>query len=232
MEEEKNEEEVPPQEDVEEAKQEEAPQPEADANPDPMAEDGSPSPQNIVNDDADADPDAGPALVEGADGMPFGEEEEKKTENVSPEVLEDIYKLFEVFDEDEDGYVDINELFVMMMAMDVKPLEEEEEDLINKVDPDGKGVFTRDGLLSIMEEKLKPTDTVEDLMEQLNILNKRKDGGTIPTPELKQYLTTMGAKFTEEEAEEFMKEADSKNDGVVNIEALAQRLCPVPKEPK
>ena len=83
-----------------------------------------------------------------------------------------------------------------------------------------------------MEEKLKPTDTVEDLIEQLNILNRRKDGGNIPTPELKQYLTTMGMNFTEEEAEELIKEADPKNDGVVNIEAFAIKLCPVPKEPK
>ena len=91
---------------------------------------GSPS-RKFVADDENADPDAGPALIEGADGIGFGgEEEEKKTENVSPEVLEDINKLFEIFDEDEDGLVDINELFVIMKALDVKPLEEEEPDLI------------------------------------------------------------------------------------------------------
>ena len=180
--------------------------------------------QHMVGDDADADPDAGPALIEGVDGMPFGEEEEKKPENVSPEVYQDIKTLFEVFDEENTGYVDINELFVIMKALDVKPLEEEEEDLIKKADPDKKGCFTMDGLLSIMEEKLKPTDTMEDLIEQLNILNKKKDGGTIATPELKQYLTTMGSKFSEEEAEELIKEADPKNDGIVNIEAFAAKM--------
>ena len=164
--------------------------------------------------------------------MPFGEDEERKGENINPEVFSDIKMLFEVFDENDTGYVDIVELFVIMKALDVKPLDEEEEDLIKKADPNGNGAFTMDGLLSILEEKMKPTDTVEDLVEYLSILNRRKDGGTIPTPELKQYLTTMGSKFSEEEAEEMIKEADPKNDGIVNIEAFAQKMCPQPKEPK
>mmetsp|Transcript_10273 Transcript_10273/g.9080 ORF Transcript_10273/g.9080 Transcript_10273/m.9080 type:complete len:226 (+) Transcript_10273:11-688(+) len=191
----------------------------------------SPKNQNIVDDDADADPDAGPALIDGGDDMPFGEEE-RKLENVSPEIFEDIKNLFEVFDENETGYVDIHELFVIMRALDVQPLEEEEEDLLKKADPNGDGAFTMDGLMSIMEEKLKSTDTVEDLIDHLNILNRRKDGGTIATPELKQFLTTMGMKFNEEEAEELIKEADAKNDGIVNIEAFATKMCPQPKEPK
>ena len=205
--------------------------PPEDSKPAEAAEEISPKHQNIVGDDADADPDAGPALIEGADGMPFGEEE-RKIENVSPEVYEDIKTLFDVFDKNSTGYVDINELFPIMRALDVKPLEEEEEDLLKIADPNGDGAFTMDGLLAIMEEKLKPTDTVEDLIEYLNILNRRKDGGTIATPELKQFLTTMGQKFSEEEAEELIKEADPKNDGVVNIETFAQKLCPQPKEPK
>ena len=202
----------------------------ADVNDDDGNDDMAPQPN--VADDADADPDAGPALIEGADGMPFGEEEEKKPENISPEVFADIKKLFEVFDEDEVGYISIDQLFVLMKALDVKPLEEEEEDLVKKADPNGEGYFTMDGLMSILEEKLKATDTIEDLIEQMTILNRGKDGGTIPTPELKQYLTTMGSKFTPEEADEMIKEADPKNDGVVNIEAFAAKLCPVPKEPK
>ncbi len=32
-----------------------------------------------------------------------------------------------------------------------------------------------------------------------------------------------------EQVEEFMKEADPKGDGAVDIEELAQRLCPVKK---
>ena len=42
----------------------------------------------------------------------------------------------------------------------------------------------------------------------------------------------MGSKYSEEEAEELIKEADPKNEGSVNIEAFAAKMCPVPKEPK
>ena len=42
-----------------------------------------------------------------------------------------------------------------------------------------------------MEDKLKETDTVEDLIEQLKKLDKDNDG-KIPAPEFKQYMLNLG----------------------------------------
>lgn len=39
----------------------------------------------------------------------------------------------------------------------------------------------------------------------------------------------MGSKMKLEDVEDFMKEADPKGEGVVDIEELAQRLCPPKK---
>lgn len=90
------------------------------------------------------------------------------------------------------------------------------------------GFITFGRLRDVMEEKLKDKDTVEDLMEQLKKLDRDKDG-KIPNPEFKQFLMNMGQKMNLEQVEEFMKEADPKGDGAVDIEELAQRLCPPKK---
>ena len=79
-----------------------------------------------------------------------------------------------------------------------------------------------------MEEKLRDIDTVEDLLEQLKMLDRDKDG-KIPNPEFKQFLMNMGSKLNIEQAEELMKEADPKGEGAVDIEEFAQRMCPPKK---
>ena len=52
------------------------------------------------------------------------------------------------------------------------------------IDPDNTGFITFARLTVVMEDKLKETDTMEDLIEQLKKLDKDGDG-KIPAPEFK-----------------------------------------------
>ena len=93
------------------------------------------------------------------------------------------------------------------------------------IDPDKTGFMTFERLTIVMEDKLKETDTLEDLVAQLKKLDKRGEG-KIPAPEFKQYMMNMGTKMTAEEIEEMMKVADPSKDGVVDIMEFADALCP------
>ena len=42
-------------------------------------------------------------------------------------------------------------------------------------------------------------------------------------------MMNMGGKMTVEQVEELIKEVDPKNDGVINIADMADRLCPPKK---
>ena len=42
-------------------------------------------------------------------------------------------------------------------------------------------------------------------------------------------MMNMGTKMTVEQIEDFMKEADPKGEGAIDIEELCQRLCPPKK---
>ena len=79
-----------------------------------------------------------------------------------------------------------------------------------------------------MEEKLRDVDTPEDLLVQLRKLDRDKDG-KIANPEFKQFLMNLGSKMTLEDAEELMAMADPRGEGTVDLDELAQALCPPKK---
>ena len=97
------------------------------------------------------------------------------------------------------------------------------------MDPQNTGFIAYHNLKLVMEDKLKDKDTVEDMIEQLKHLDK-DDDGKIKVPEFKQYMQNLGTKMTLEEIEDMIKEVDTKGDGFIYLEDMAQRLCP-PKKP-
>ncbi len=119
----------------------------------------------------------------------------------------------------------MTEFRTIIRALDIDPSEDELELLSNMIDPDYVGMFSFEQLFAVMEEKLKDTETMDDLLDELKKLDRDKDG-RIPNPEIKQFLMNLGGKMKLEDAEDFMKEADPKGDGFVDIDELAIRLCP------
>lgn len=133
--------------------------------------------------------------------------------------------LWRVFDLKKTGKVDIKELKRVMGALDFQ-LGAKELALVKKqIDPDSTGFITFDNLKLVMEDKLREVDTYEDFLEQFKKLDKDGDG-MIPAPEYKQYMKNMGSKLTEEQVEAMMEEADGRGDGVVEMEAFGQKICP------
>ena len=93
--------------------------------------------------------------------------------------------IFTVFDPENKDQVTLDELKTIMRALDVPVADDDALDEIKQmIDPDGTGYITFARLIVVMEEKLKETDTVEDLMEQLKKLDRDGDG-KIPSPEFK-----------------------------------------------
>lgn len=107
-----------------------------------------------------------------------------KEQVLKPEVLADIHALWDVFKHEGTDEVDIEELPIIMRALDTEPKKEEIASLVAQADQYNEGTFTKDSLIAIMEEKLRPTDTMESLLEKFDLVDK---GGSrkMPTPEVK-----------------------------------------------
>ena len=129
--------------------------------------------------------------------------------------------------------VETAELRVMLTALDIPKtiLDDEMPDLIEEADPNGEGVFTKEALTAIMEEKLRDKETEEELMKRMEIIDK-SGSGKISIPELKQILMTLGRKFNDEQVEEFMKTAENGKDGYCNIDKFVKAVCKKKKKKK
>ena len=174
--------------------------------------------------------DAAPAggLELGEDGLPIQIEENKIEEIIPEEILTDMKNVFSVFDMQSTSCVEIKHLRTIMRALDFD-LEPAELEIVRKqIDPEESGVIKFQNLKLVMEDKLKDKDTPEDMMAELKHLDRDKDE-RIPVPEFKQYMANMGSKMTNEQIEELMKEVDTRGDGYIYIDEMAQRLCPPKK---
>ena len=124
------------------------------------------------------------AMAEGADPAAVPEEE-KKEELLPEEILEDMQNLWSVFEMGETNEVPISELRVIMRALDFDLNEEDLEKTRVQIDPTASGVIRFANLKLVMEDKLKPVDTYDDMILEFKKLDK-DDDGRIPVPEFKQ----------------------------------------------
>ena len=93
--------------------------------------------------------------------------------------------IWSVFDTDMKNKVPLEELATIMRALDINVSNEGAiEEITAMIDTAAEGYITFEGLTVVMEDKLKETDTVEDMVEQLKKLDKNNDG-KIPCPEFK-----------------------------------------------
>ena len=95
--------------------------------------------------------------------------------------------------------------------------------MINEVDADGNGTIDFPEFLTLMARKIKDTDTEEELREAFKVFDR--DGNQlISAAELRQVMTTLGEKLTDEEVDEMIREADIDGDGQINYEEFVRMM--------
>ena len=138
---------------------------------------------------------------------------------MSNEQITEFKEAFSLFAKDGDNTITTKELGTVVRSLGQNPTEAELQDMINEVDPDGKGTIDFQGFLTIMTRKMKDTDPEEEMREAFHMFDK--DGnGFISAADLHHVMTILGEKLTDEEVDEMIKEADIDGDGQVNYEGI------------
>ena len=144
-------------------------------------------------------------------------------EQFTEEQITEFKDTFSLFDRDGDGTISTKELGTVMRALGQNPTESDLQEMINEVDADGNGTLDFSEFLSLMARKTKELDTEDEFVEAFRVFD-RDGNGFVSAAELRQVMTTMGEKMTDEEVDEMIKEAELDGDGMLNYESFVKMM--------
>ena len=129
--------------------------------------------------------------------------------------------IFDTIDEDGAGSIPVSKFGLAVRAAGAYPTEEEVKMMIGKVG--GSGSVSKGDFLKQMKwiEKVNPLN-VGEVEESFKIFDK-DENGTISRAELIHILTSMGEKLPLEEAEDFVKEAETDKNGFIDYKRFLEQ---------
>ena len=126
---------------------------------------------------------------------------------------------FSSFDKDGDGSINNKELETLIQSYGLNPTDFDLMDLMNKFDADGNGTIDFPEFLNYMARKI----TDKELKMAFDMFDKDHNG-FVSASEVRYLITNLGQKLTDEEVDEFVREADVDGDGQINFEEFVELL--------
>ncbi|KAI4301915.1 hypothetical protein L6164_035151 [Bauhinia variegata] len=145
---------------------------------------------------------------------------------LAEEQIAEFQEAFCLFDKDGDGCITMEELGIAIRALGEIPTQQELEFMIKEVDTDGNGTIEFGEFLNLMVRKMKENEAEEQLREAFKVFDKDQDGYISPN-ELRHVMRTIEDKFTDEEVEQMMREADLDGDGLLDYQEFVRMMLAV-----
>lgn len=127
--------------------------------------------------------------------------------------IQEFKETFNMIDQNRDGFIDKEDLHDMLASLGKMPTDEYLDGMMNEAP--GPINFTM--FLTMFGEKLNGTDP-EDVIRNAFACFDEENKGYINEDRLRELVTTMGDRFTEEEVDEMYREAPIKNGNFDYIE--------------
>ena len=137
---------------------------------------------------------------------------ERKKKGLTKEETNEILKVFTLFDKDNSGNIDSNELKDAMRALGIYVNKESLKKLMEKADKDGSGSIERPEFLSLMAELIEKRDPKREVEKAFRMYDD-DDGGTIDLNNLRKVVFELGYQdnVTDMECLAMIKIAVTKN---------------------
>ncbi|TPX34342.1 hypothetical protein SmJEL517_g02969 [Synchytrium microbalum] len=133
---------------------------------------------------------------------------------------------FSMIDHDNDGFIDKEDLNDMLSSLGQKPTDEYLDEMVSEAP--GSINFTM--FLTLMGEKLSGTDSEHEILQAFECFDERKTG-FINAELFREYMTSMGDRFTDEEVDIMFKGAPvDPATGNFNYRTWTRVLKHVPKQ--
>ena len=133
-------------------------------------------------------------------------------------------KIFRLYDEDNDGFVDFVYLSEMMRSAGAIFLDSDLERPMEAIrNNNGADIFNEKDYTELCIKFTNNDETVEDLIEAFKFWDT-DNSGRVSTEDIRKALTTLGDKLSEDEINALIKEADPNNIGAIDYEYYSKVL--------
>ena len=153
---------------------------------------------------------------------------EISNKKLSRDRIDELKEAFDLFDENGNGSISIQELSQIFKSIGYFPSLDELRDMLNEDDKDEnlqeeKNDLTFKEFLNLMNNKSRDDDLRRELKEAFKILDK--DGhGLIDITELKEVMLSFGENLAPDELEILLRIADDDNDGYIEYEIFIDKI--------
>merc|ERR1712070_1218153 len=143
------------------------------------------------------------------------ERREKMAAKMSDKEIAECKEAFDLFDADNGGTIDIEELGTAMTALGFTPKKAEIKKMVDDLDKDGDGTIDFEEFMMLMSGKMSDKDAKADMQKAFKLFDA--DGaGKISFKQLKAVATELGESMSDADLQGMMDEADTDGDGVIN----------------
>jgi len=120
--------------------------------------------------------------------------------------IQEFKEAFNMIDQNRDGFIDKEDLHDMLASLGKNPTDEYLEQMMNEAP--GPINFTM--FLTLFGERLQGTDPEDVIKNAFGCFDEENDGW-VNEEKLRELLTSMGDRFTDDEVDEMFREAPIKN---------------------
>jgi len=131
--------------------------------------------------------------------------------------LEEIREAFKLFDTDDSGTIDSDELKVAMRAMGFEPKREEVWRMIAESDRDGSGTISFETFQEVMALKMHARNPKEEAIKAFRLFDD-DETGTISLKNLRRVAKELGENMTDDELQEVIDFCDKDGRGEILLE--------------
>merc|ERR1719183_1076576 len=154
---------------------------------------------------------------------PGGGKEKKPTLRGKQELdaaqRKEVDEAFSLFDVENTGVIDAQDLWVALAALGFEPKEDEFKKIMQDIDKNGTGKVTKDSFVQIMISKLFEWPSEEEVRKGFVQVFLSPGADTVTAGDLRRIAASIGnLEITDEELEEMINEADQSGTGDVNYE--------------
>ena len=145
-----------------------------------------------------------------------------KEKNLQDERRELMKEVLDLFDPNNDGYVQSKDISKILKAMGRTLENEDEQNFLEAADPDQTGVISKDNFLDTFEAMYSLTkEKINEVLDAFKVFDINNTG-KISVNNFKKVLVNFAHEFNEDEVNEIMKYINVDRDGNINIKDFVQ----------